>query len=89
MGRRRAHRPRKRPRSLCVHDRHRVFLPHRRGDAGGEEKLNGESMEAEGCPPLSQALAQKALTDLPSCNITANPEYKHLFPKGDEVTENL
>ena len=54
-----------------------------------KKKLNGVLMEAEGCPPLSQALAQKALTDLPSYSITANPEYKHLFPKGDEVTENL
>ena len=53
------------------------------------KKLNMESMEAEGCPPLSQALAQKVLTDLPSYSITANPEYKHLFPEGDEVTENL
>ena len=39
VGRRRAHRTRKRPRSLCVHDRHRIFRSHHRGDVGSEEKV--------------------------------------------------
>jgi Ni,Fe-hydrogenase III small subunit len=54
-----------------------------------KKRLDGLNMEVEGCPPLPQAIARGLLTDLPSYKITAHPEYKHLFPKGDDVTEPL
>jgi hypothetical protein len=46
-------------------------------------------MEAEGCPPLSEAKAKKLITDLTSYRITDNPAYNHLFPPGEEVSEGL
>jgi hypothetical protein len=46
-------------------------------------------MEAEGCPPLSEAKAKKLITDLTSYRITDNPVYQHLFPPGEEVSEGL
>jgi len=54
-----------------------------------KKRLDGLNMDVEGCPPLPQAIARGLLTDLPSYKITAHPEYKHLFPKGDDVTEPL
>jgi len=44
---------------------------------------------AEGCPPLRQAMASGQLTGLASYHITANPDYRQLFPPGDEVTDGL
>ena len=44
---------------------------------------------AEGCPPLRQAMARGVLTGLASYHITANPDYRQLFPPGDEVTDGL
>ena len=47
------------------------------------------SVEAEGCPPLREAIARGHITGLASYSITANPEYRHLFPPGEEVSEGL
>jgi len=48
-----------------------------------------EEMRAEGCPPLHEAIRTGRLTGSASYSITANPEYKHLFPPGDDVSEGL
>lgn len=53
-----------------------------------KRKKKGQ-MEAEGCPPLSEAKAKKLITDLTSYRITDNPVYQHLFPPGEEVSEGL
>lgn len=53
-----------------------------------KRKKKGQ-MEAEGCPPLSEAKAKKLITDLTSYRITDNPAYNHLFPPGEEVSEGL
>ena len=53
-----------------------------------KRKKKGQ-MEAEGCPPLSEARAKKLITGLPSYRITDNPVYQHLFPPGEEVSEGL
>jgi hypothetical protein len=52
-------------------------------------KAEGASVEAEGCPPLREAIARGHITGLASYSITANPEYRHLFPPGEEVSEGL
>ena len=51
--------------------------------------VSSDSLSAEGCPPVIEAIARGELTGLTSYSITVNPDYKHLFPPGDEVSEGL
>lgn len=52
-------------------------------------KRQPEEMEAEGCPPVREAIALGLLSGPASYSITQNPEYQHLFPPGHPVSEGL
>lgn len=63
-----------------------VLAMQRRARRRGQMNAN---LDVEGCPPLNEAIARGLITGLTSYSITANPEYQHLFPPGEEVSEGL
>lgn len=63
-----------------------VLAMQRRARRRGQVSAN---LDVEGCPPLNEAIARGLITGLTSYSITANPEYQHLFPPGEEVSEGL